>query len=532
MNDKLKGIWNKIVDYWKGLSTRQKTLIISGTAVIIVTLIILYAVLSKPDMQELVVCENKQQASEVVELLEGEDISYELSDDALTVKVDKSDISEASLLIGANDIQSTVFSIDNVSSGMTSTEADKQRRYIVYLEDRIATVLESMEPIKEASVKLDKEEDDGTLIAEDKEASAWVTLTLVESIDAEIAGNIARSVATAVGNDTTENVTVIDSQGHMLFNGKDDSSVAGSASSQLTAKSKAEAAVAAQVQKVMLSNQVYDDAEVTANLVLDFDQSKTTKHEYYAPDGQSQGMLLDEHVYESDSTNGSGGVPGTDSNDEDGYQIENEDYASSTVNETDKTFAPNETITETQKALGSIVYDESSLSIMATEYVFYYEDRLEEQGLLDDMTFEEFQEANQEKVKTEVDADYITLVSKATGIAEENITILAYQVPYFVEKEITPSTVFNNILQIALLVLISALLLFVIIKGTRPAAVEEAEPELSIEALLKTTQDTQLEDIDYDERSEVRKLIDKFVDENPEAVSSLLRSWLNEDWGD
>ena len=39
-----------------------------------------------------------------------------------------------------------------------------------------------------------------------------------------------------------------------------------------------------------------------------------------------------------------------------------------------------------------------------------------------------------------------------------------------------------------------------------------------------------LEDIEYDDRSEVRKMIDKFVDENPAAVAQLLRNWLNEDW--
>ena len=28
-----------------------------------------------------------------------------------------------------------------------------------------------------------------------------------------------------------------------------------------------------------------------------------------------------------------------------------------------------------------------------------------------------------------------------------------------------------------------------------------------------------------------RKMIEKFVDENPEAAANLLRNWLNEDWG-
>ena len=41
----------------------------------------------------------------------------------------------------------------------------------------------------------------------------------------------------------------------------------------------------------------------------------------------------------------------------------------------------------------------------------------------------------------------------------------------------------------------------------------------------------ELEDIGYNEKSEARLLIEKFVDERPEAVATLLRNWLNDDWG-
>ena len=37
-------------------------------------------------------------------------------------------------------------------------------------------------------------------------------------------------------------------------------------------------------------------------------------------------------------------------------------------------------------------------------------------------------------------------------------------------------------------------------------------------------------DIGYNEKSETRLLIEKFVEENPEAAASLLRNWLNEEW--
>jgi flagellar M-ring protein FliF len=40
-----------------------------------------------------------------------------------------------------------------------------------------------------------------------------------------------------------------------------------------------------------------------------------------------------------------------------------------------------------------------------------------------------------------------------------------------------------------------------------------------------------MEDIEIESKSEARKLIDKFVDENPEAAANLLRNWLSEEWG-
>ena len=90
-----------------------------------------------------------------------------------------------------------------------------------------------------------------------------------------------------------------------------------------------------------------------------------------------------------------------------------------------------------------------------------------------------------------------------------------------------------DILQIILAVLIFALLGYVVFRSTRKQKVEEPEPELSVDALLEATSDNEddnLEDIGYSEKSETRKLIEKFVDENPDAAALLLRNWLNDEW--
>ena len=56
------------------------------------------------------------------------------------------------------------------------------------------------------------------------------------------------------------------------------------------------------------------------------------------------------------------------------------------------------------------------------------------------------------------------------------------------------------------------------------------EQEVTVDQLLENQPDEELEDIGFNEKSEARILIEKFVDEKPEAVANLLRNWLNEDW--
>ena len=62
-------------------------------------------------------------------------------------------------------------------------------------------------------------------------------------------------------------------------------------------------------------------------------------------------------------------------------------------------------------------------------------------------------------------------------------------------------------------------------------AAEEVEEEVSVEKLLQSQEEENLEEIGFNNKSEARIMIEKFVDENPDAAAALLRNWLNEDWG-
>jgi flagellar M-ring protein FliF len=83
--------------------------------------------------------------------------------------------------------------------------------------------------------------------------------------------------------------------------------------------------------------------------------------------------------------------------------------------------------------------------------------------------------------------------------------------------------------QIILIVVILGLLAFVILRSMKREKQEAPEPELSVENLLESTPEEELNDIAVEDESEAKKLVGRFVDENPEAAANLLRNWLNEE---
>ena len=116
MPEQVQNILNKITEWWKKFNTKQKALLISIVAVIIVALAILAAVVSKPNMVTLHECQTTAEAGTVKDLLDGESISYQMSQDGLIFYVDAKDEAAASILLGKNDIPSQGASIGSYPS--------------------------------------------------------------------------------------------------------------------------------------------------------------------------------------------------------------------------------------------------------------------------------------------------------------------------------------------------------------------------------------------------------------------------------
>ena len=124
--------------------------------------------------------------------------------------------------------------------------------------------------------------------------------------------------------------------------------------------------------------------------------------------------------------------------------IENGSDSSSEVDEGSKNYLPNRSETITEQGAGTIIPEESSISVVLTNYIYYDEDELKAQGALDDMTFDEFVAQNRGRQQVQADAALYDSVSKATGIATDNISILCYEEPFFQASSNNGNTVDND----------------------------------------------------------------------------------------
>lgn len=537
MADRLRALWQKVLDWWNQFTAKQKTLVVGAGTVILLTIIILVTVLNQPQYVLLAQANSTKEASEIKELLDSNSVNYKMSDNGLEFKVLKKDQANANLLLGANDIQSYAYSIDNVTDGsFSTTESDKQKKYVLYLESRLEQdFLDKFEAIKSAKVSLNIPDNDGTLIGNQEESSAWILLEIKEGMtfDEDNAAFLAKAIAVALGNKDTTNIVILDNMGNMLFSGSEETTTSGIAGSQLTLKAKAEQLVKNEVKKVLLGTRLYDNIEVASNLVLDFSKEEKVQHDYTPAQDQTQGVLSHESTYNAENVNGISGIPGTDTNadDETTYVTQDNTNSTSTITEESKDYLPNESITTTTSVPGAIKYDESSISVTAINYVVMNEEDYDS-AANNNMTWAEYKAANANPILIDVPEEMINVVSKATGIANENVAMAAYSQNIFFDKTGTSITV-TDILQILTILVILGLLAFIVIRSmwTNKKVEEEPEPEpLSVESLLESTPEESLEDIEMDTGSETKKLIEKFVDENPEAAATLLRNWLNEDY--
>ena len=543
MQDKLKEIPKKFLEFWNKYTSKQKTIIIAVICVVLIAIGVVTWLISRPTWSKFQAFDNVDDANAMAKALDDGSIDYKASSDGMTLYVKEDDMTKALYAMSDNGLTDKGYTWDSAfDNSMSTTEKEKNQKRILALQSDIQQSMIKYSFINDAKVFVNVPETSYTVLStDDEEGGSATTITAQVEIDkkneklltTDTAEALAYWMANAVGTDI-KNVIINSSDGKCIYNGSTSSGLGGAltgGSSEYVEKLRN--TIASNVTDLLVRCN-YDDIQVgTQGIKFNMNEIETLTKEYSVAEGRDYGYPTNLYTYSQAGGTGTGGEPGTGSNDDDtDTMITNGNTSTNTVDTEKLTdLLTNEKIENIKQETPAIEYEDSSLGIVARRYIVYDEEKLEADGTLDNMTFDEFMTQNSAVNVVQASDEEIQLISSATGVNADRITVLAYEVPKFVQKTDT-SKGLADYLMIILAVLIIALLIFVVIRGTSPVNVAEEEPELSVEQLLATTKENQsLDDIEFSDKSETRKMIEKFVDENPEAVAQLLRNWLNDDWG-
>lgn len=534
MQERLKRIQDQLLEFWNKYTSKQKTIIVCVVAAIFFTIVLLAYFLSRPKYEtQLAKFEDVKEATELITLLGENNIKYKQSRDGTSIYVQEKDYTQGLNLMSANNISSDDFGWDwAMNNSMSTTEREKKQKARLAAQLDLENDISKLEGVNKATVIINEPDETYTLFQENQKTSVSIMLELLRDMSKKEAESLAKWVSNAVGSENAGNIVIMDTERNLLYSNGEKDTLGGELSDKEEYMERLRNTLDSYVETMMVKYG-FAEAQIASNYKFNFDEVTERFTQYTPTDGQEQGVLASNYTYDAKGVSSSGGIPGTDSNAEDtDYMLDTGGSQDSQVSYQKSDYLPNELVRNSNFEIGAVEKEQSSMSVVLLNYTEYDEKRLKATGQLEGITFDDFIEANKERTRVEIDAAEVTaLISDATGISEDNITVVAWDQPVFTAEEKSSLNV-TNYLMIVLAVLIIALLIFVVFRGTAPVEVTEMEPELSVEQLLATTKENQsLDDIEFSDKSETRRMIEKFVEENPDAVANLLRNWIQEEWG-
>lgn len=530
MQERLKELPKKFLEYWNKWTSKQKTIVVSAVSGVILLIGILIFVLGRTKYVDLYTYSDTKTASQVVTLLRDNSITTKLGSDNLTVKVDEKRYSEAIMAVSTSDLAESSFGIQGLlDTSITTTNGERLQRQHIYTKEELLKSILVVDGVADATLNYIPKDTSNRILTSSQETSASVMLVTTSEFKKKSAEMIATFVAYALGNTNTDLIKVVNNKGEILFNGPDTDEDEVDITDKLAVRQRFQDAYIEMVTGALLMNG-FTKVDVAPYLDINFDKVKELFTEYIPLEGEDRGVLTEFHEATSKGTNGLGDIPGTDTNDENDYMLVDSSTGEYQSSKEDSYYQSSVRVTDTLYDTGTLSVENSSIAVTAVRVITRTEEELELYGFLEDMTFEEYKLRNSEPIRQATDEELIEIISMATGISTQNIRLITYVAYEFVPKQEVERS-WSFYLEILLAVLLVAFLLFVVFRGMAPVEVTDLEPELSIETLLATTKENQsLEDVEFTEQSETRKMIEKFFDENPEAVAQLLRNWLNSDW--
>ena len=436
-----------------------------------------------------------------------------------------------------------------LDTGLGTTDLERRRMHQLAMEDDIAQMMVGMLGISHALVNLDLPHR-RPFDTNAPEPSVTIFVTTTRDIGPHEARTLALIPVRSISGLNLENVMIADQHMRTLFDGDRDVNLGDPLSSAHEARQMHHNRVEWTLGRQFLH--LFDMVTPSVNSVFDDTLFREEVSSIWmAPEGGEGGIPFQARDVRADVENVPGGFePGTVPNALvlPGYAMGPGGVMTASTRESDRQYHVDNIQIVTQTAPGWVDADNSFASITATRINTIRQDLwMADAPEGEARTAQDWERFKQENARTRVitsEFEYfdeiLRMAALTTGLPLSNITLMILEEPNFID--IIPTDWDIPLLaMLAVLFFLIALLAIGLLQKAKSAAAasEDAEPELSVEDLLVSTQleeakeeaADEYEAIDYFKENEIKKHIEKFVNEKPEAVAALLRNWINaEEW--
>lgn len=258
-----------------------------------------------------------QDSNEILDILQTEHIPFKIDKGRGTILVPADDVHDARIKVAGSGLPHGAglgFEMLDKETGIGTSQFIETARYRHALENELVRTISSFRNVKSARVHLAIPKQTGFLRnARKPTASIFVDLYNGTTLSRDNVGAIVHLVASSVPELSSDQVTVVDNEGHLLTDG-DGTDAMASADKQLNYHQSIEASYAKKIQDLL--EQVLGEGKVQArvNADIDFTQVEETQ-ESYLPD--SKVLRSEQSSQESHTGPGADqakGIPGALSN--------------------------------------------------------------------------------------------------------------------------------------------------------------------------------------------------------------------------
>ncbi|HYE84026.1 MAG TPA: flagellar basal-body MS-ring/collar protein FliF [Clostridia bacterium] len=529
MGEFLNKTKNSINEFWGGLEKGQRIRIIIAAALslVLITGFVLYA--NRPQLEILYSNLSQADAGMIYSRLEEMNVGARIEGTTIYVPKDQVDELRAQLAVEGLLGEDSTYP-EETQASFYETSEDKNQRYLIAKQNKLKKGLKAIKGVDYVDVNLYIPEDQTFIIDQSSnESTASLIIKMKPGfppLDRNQVNGIVQYVSKSVKGLQPDKVSIIDENGRSLVPdaGTPNAVISTQMEMQEAVKDKIEKSITKFLEAPFGMNNV----KVTAAVKLDFNSSTKDITTYTAPDEEKNAGIVRnmQDIKKEWVDAGQGGVPGTDTNtDINQYAEVDASKAQYSEASTVVNYEINEIKENIVKEIGNI----QSLSVS----VLINENGLKEEALADT---EELALKVRDLVKYSIQG-----FNAETLTQDNNINVALMKFDTTLEDGIRNAQAEEARMRsrelmvmigtgIGAVLVFGAAMFFLLRKRSGGSGnVEYTTDNTGRTIPVSMLSGDHVDEIDIEDKNEVKKKIEKFVGLKPETVAQLLKTWLNED---